>query len=217
MPMIDYALSIGPNCRAKYHLRRRYARYAVNGVFDWQGTPASSCIAYLEADFIGVFEREDLEIRAGSLRNKRFGTSHFHELAELTEAALDRRYPTGRSRHDHLCRNFRSIIRSGKRVLLAFSDAIDEPTKADLVAALRAYAGRTELHFVFEPQESGPWPSWRGDKKLWDQLLAPYRLPPWHSLMAGGMRAGKAVAGYFQKRKRKRVPPAELPSPGTTT
>jgi hypothetical protein len=72
MPMIDYALSIGPNCRAKYHLRRRYARDAVNGVFDWQGTPASSCIAYLEADFIGVFEREDLEIRAGSLRKQAF-------------------------------------------------------------------------------------------------------------------------------------------------
>jgi hypothetical protein len=216
MPTIDYAPSIGPNCRAKYHLRRRYARFAVNGVFDWQVTPPRSCIAYLEADFVGVFERQDLEIRDGSLRNRKWGTSYFHELSELTEAALDRRYPTGRSRHDHLCQNFRSTIRSGKRVLLAFSQGIDEPTRQELVAALRAYAGDTELHFVFEPQDGGPWPSWRGDEKLWNALLAPYRLPLWPSLMAAGMRAGKAVLRRARKPKRERVPPDEQPAAGNS-
>ena len=202
MPTIDYALSIGPNCRAKYHLRRHFGRSAVNGVFDWQMTPVGSCMAYLDADFVGLFERDDLHIRDGALRNKRWGTTHLHQLPSRTEAALDAHYATARSRHDHLCENFRSAIRSGKRVLIAFSRPIENEVRDALITRLRAYAGTTELFFVFEPP-GGPWQSWKGDSKLWNRLLAPYRLRPWPAFAAAARRVARFVVEHIKSKMSK--------------
>lgn len=202
MPTIDFALSIGPNCRAKHHLRRRLGSYAINGVLDWQVTPAAACLAYIDADFTGMFDRDDLDIRDGVVWNSRWGTSHQHEFpANLSNAGLDEHYPRARSRHDHLCDNFRSTMQTGNRVLLAFSGIINDDAKQRLVDAYSAYGRKAELFFIFEPHDDPSYkPSaadWQGDGALWDRLLDPYRLGVWPSLNVAGQRVAKVAWHAF--------------------
>jgi hypothetical protein len=80
MQRVRAAISLGPNCRGKYHLHRVFADASPSGVFDWQVTPVEAIHCYLRQDFAGLFERADLVVRTGVVWNARYGTSHQHEF-----------------------------------------------------------------------------------------------------------------------------------------
>lgn len=192
---IDYALSIGPHCRAKYQLRHRFGAIAVGGVFDWQITPLDTVLRYVNCDFRGLFELRDLELRRGRVWNREVGTSHQHEFPHgmETDTELKAAYDRARSRHDHVCQTTRATLRSGRPVLLAFSRLVDDEARQQVIAAFRHYAGGGghNLHFVFEPVKVPATADWRGDPTVWKALLQPYSASParrvvmeWHRLAA---------------------------------
>lgn len=50
-------------------------------IFDWQITPVAAALAYLERDFVGVFEREDLAVSPqGEVVHRWLHTRHPHDF-----------------------------------------------------------------------------------------------------------------------------------------
>ena len=177
MPAIDYALSLGPNCRAKYHLRRRFGFGSPNCVFDWQVTPPAALQAYIEQDFNGMYERDDLYIKNGCVFNRRYNTSHQHEFPRgTTEQTLSEHYPAARARHDYLYQRTRSLLRGHARLLLAFSRPISDDTSQSLRKTLRGYSPHLRFEWLQEPEGGADGNDWTGNSAVWDALLAPYSL-----------------------------------------
>lgn len=201
MPTIDLALSIGPNCRAKYHLRRKFGACAPSGIFDWQVTPPAAIHAYLERDFQGLFELDDLQTQDGIVWNSRFGTSHEHEFPAGIDD-LERHYARARARHDHLCRNTRRYLTGDRRLLLGFS----RPVPTDVVAGIRAqvvrYSPQIRCELVAEPEGLARSDDWKGNLRVWDELLAPYTVRPLERTiaeMAGVARLAGRVFGRLTR------------------
>lgn len=93
------AVSLGISCQVIYQLRRHLGdEFCSSGVFDMQVTPPSALIEYLQRDFRGMFERDDLVEENGIVFNQRFLTEHLHEFPN----GLERSYEDARSRHDYL-------------------------------------------------------------------------------------------------------------------
>jgi hypothetical protein len=82
-------------------------------IFDWAITPHAAVCAYIEADFQGVFEREDLVIgEDGNVHHPRLRTIHPHDFTKgpdgrVSVETLDAEYPAARSKFDHLAERFR--------------------------------------------------------------------------------------------------------------
>ena len=87
-------------------------------IFEWQLTPFRAVCDYLERDFQGIFEREDLVIGPlGCAYNRRFKTHHLHEFEILQHAAggvltpelIDEGYEQAREKVEARCEVFRRI------------------------------------------------------------------------------------------------------------
>lgn len=91
------------------HGQRQYDWHA----FDWQRTPFPVLLDWLEKDFDGVFEREDLRVE-GDFIMHRSGSEHSHQFhgfsSDWTEETLDRAYPSVRKAFERRVAQFRSLL-----------------------------------------------------------------------------------------------------------
>lgn len=172
-------VSLGPNCRSKYQMQRVYGWMAgPRLVFDWQVTPPGTIIDYLRRDFRGMFERDDLELFEGTIRNKRFRTTHQHEFpAGVTIPELDDIYPRARLIHDRLCRRTRRAMGRGEETLFVLAKPIPEATFAELDALIRERR-RGRPYLLLRGPEGDRSEQWSGDDALWSRHLGPYSMGP---------------------------------------
>jgi hypothetical protein len=140
MPSTDIVyepISLGSACEAKFQICRNlyknyYSRKSEAGLriqmmppergqraygwhaFDWQRTPFSSMLAWLERDFNCVFEREDLSTEGAFVTHRQWDTEHSHQFetfqGDWREQDLDAAYPTARRRFDKRVEQFREIL-----------------------------------------------------------------------------------------------------------
>lgn len=178
-----YAVSVGPSCRAKFHLRRIFGKHhAPSSVFDWQGTPPTAFAAYLAHDFKGMFDREDLVVDEGRVRNSRYGTSFRHAFPPtITYESIDIHYPSARSRHDYLCSHTRQLLRGRGPILFVTSHPVGEAGMATIENAIRSYAPKLSFELLEGPSpDPRTWPhderAWIGNLDAWNRALAPYHL-----------------------------------------
>ncbi|MDB5538415.1 MAG: hypothetical protein JWQ89_142 [Devosia sp.] len=168
MPMaFEYAMSIGPTCRAAYHLRRCLGPAAIKGVFDWQVTPAAAFVKYLERDFSGLLDFLDLEQTSEGVRNIRFDTLHPHGFT----GPLPLAYPEARARHDHLCARTRAALKGPAGLVLWLSDPISLEDEAMMSNALRFYSPDLVYRVARAPRAGSDGPDWRGNNAEWDVAL----------------------------------------------
>lgn len=154
-------------------------KYATKrGVFDWQGTPSGAVIEYLRRDFKGIFERRDLVIEDGFVRNRRFGTSHKHAFPEgLVDRLLDELYPLARAKHDLRCEVTRAVLKSRLSTVFVLCDRIP-PEHMEEIAHLigRIRPGR---RFMILPAPEGDHADhWAGDHDVWTKHLSSFTLRP---------------------------------------
>ncbi len=170
MVTFDCALSIGPTCTAAVQLRRKFKRYALHGVFDWQVTPAETFVQYLEQDFTGFMKLSDLAVEDGVVVNQRFRTGHPHEIDPALPIELQ--FPKARSRHDFLCSRTRDALKGRfGRVLLQLSETRPLDEVQTVEEAVRAYC--PTLRFTVAngpPRTDGA--AWEGDPAVWDGVFA---------------------------------------------
>jgi hypothetical protein len=98
------------------------------GLFDWQSAPIDAVCAYLERDFQGVFEREDLEIENNEVVHKTLRTNHIHEFENIRRDGVvlpemvDVGYPSVRKKFDRLVDKFREHLKTPGDFLYVSSD-----------------------------------------------------------------------------------------------
>jgi hypothetical protein len=129
-------IALGSTCEAKFHICRKlyssfYDKKSEAGfrvqmmppergrrhygwqTFDWQRVPFANMLDWLERDFEGVLEREDLRID-GEFIMHRAGTEHSHQFhgfkTDWTEEDLDRAYPAIRRNFDKCVVEFRQLL-----------------------------------------------------------------------------------------------------------
>ncbi|WP_027050936.1 DUF1796 family putative cysteine peptidase [Mesorhizobium erdmanii] len=180
-------VSLGPNCRPKYHIQRYYGKHtAKRGVFDWQITSGDALILYLESDFRGMFEREDLTITdKGIVVNRRVGTMHHHEFPSehIDETVLDLHYATARQNHDTWCATTRSFLTNRASTLFVFANEAAAETKSAIAEYLNTRAP-AKIYALIEAPEDVLADDWRGTETIWEQLFSPYRIKPTYSARA---------------------------------
>jgi hypothetical protein len=170
----DYALSLGPTCRARYQMERVLGKERCpSGVFDWQITGRKALVAYLRNDFEGMYELADLEID-GMVCNRRFGTTHQHEFPpDITLASLPAHYVNARSRHDHLAAKTRALLRGDKRLLLCLGGRLTMRRYVALWLELRLRFPRLTFTLLNGPRFDDPdeVATWYGNDAAWDGHL----------------------------------------------
>jgi hypothetical protein len=170
----DIVLSFGPICRTKYQLLRTFGKdECPSSVFDWQRTPMSAIRFYLENDFRGTFEREDLEVSGYSVINRKLRTSHLHAFPKhIADDEIDRYYSRARARHDHLCDRTRAILRGDRRVLICVGAHLRPYRWMRLNFVIRRYAPKLRFRLLNGPANDCSHEIWKGDDALWDRHLA---------------------------------------------
>lgn len=138
-------------------------------LFDWQGASLPGVIAYLNADFQGVFEREDLEPTGLGVAHRRLGTEHMHDFeflldhpaAKVTAQIVDAGYPAARARFEVMAERFRKILRRPGPFLYVHvcEDIPNDWLVQELVEVLRAASPdhRFRLLFVGYDDADTPW------------------------------------------------------------
>jgi hypothetical protein len=221
MSAFTEVFSLGSYCATKFQLSRhaylqrnpqaslqevRAALFSSAGIgethiFDWQVTPFSAVIDYIERDFRGVFDRSDLEIdpQFGVARNRLLGVLHshaFHASGEkLTDADIDAQYDEARSKIDYLAQKFRWLLERTGPILYVASviPSADEVRRFIRAMEVSAPGQRYHVAFVGRPSmdpehdlsEFGPMVSrqfvalprkppdteWEGDDETWEAAL----------------------------------------------
>ena len=221
-------VSLGYACEVKYQLSRAlYARKFPDGaefdlrrmlmtddygqrsferhIFDWQITPFTAVLEYLERDFEGVFEREDLFLNAnGEVEHRRLHTVHPHDFKPhlaMDEAALDRGYADARAKFEHLAGKFRGHLERPGPFLYVVREIriLDEALRLSELLRHRNRGHAFKLLFVgsegedqhlgalegeafkgWTPRESGKPPerAWEGNDHAWDVILKDWPLAP---------------------------------------
>jgi hypothetical protein len=175
-------------------------------IFDWQITPFEAVLAYLEADFKGVFEREDLQWSpegSGEVEHRRLKTRHPHDFKAVDgvcdERAIDLQYEAARGKFEHLAAKFRLLLQHEAPQLFVFRQIRIHDEAVRLLERLNSnWPGRdVRLLFVgydgedqhlggLEGQVFKAWAplqadktsdrQWEGDDRRWETVLAPFRL-----------------------------------------
>jgi hypothetical protein len=228
-------ISLGYACEVKYQLSRTlYRRNFPDGaefdlrrmlmtddygqrsferhIFDWQITPFAAVLDYLDRDFHGVFEREDLVIENGEVAHRRLGTRHPHDFKPhlaMDEAALDRGYAAARAKFDHLAAKFRAHLQRPGPFLYVVREIriLDEAVRLGELLRRRNRDHAFKLLFVgyegedqhlgalegeafkaWTPQASGKAAerAWEGDDGAWDAILK-----DWPLALHGGDRISR--------------------------
>lgn len=226
--MVFEPISLGFTCEVKYQLSRElYFRKFPDGsefdfrrmlftpelgsktyprhLFDWQITPFEALIAYLETDFLGVYERADFVIDDASqtVVHRTLGTRHPHEFKaageRLVEADIDRSYLGARDKFEHLAARFRQHLTTSGPYLYVFRQIriYDDVVRlADLLKAanpdhafkilfvdiegsdqwLNALEGLVYRGWLPEQADKPAGREWEGDDQRWASILAPFQL-----------------------------------------
>lgn len=179
-------VSLGPDCQTRFQISRWLAardgvggeefdcflnyppgltRYPT-GPFDWQITPLSAVVRWLERDFRGVYEREDFERPAhlGHYWNRRFRTEHPHDFDPALP--FDEAYAKARERFERRVEAFRRQIAEG--AIPVFAGNMGWTAFVRLGLALRStplMAPRTEGRTKPAGHE------WCGDDEPWSLVL----------------------------------------------
>ena len=219
-------ISLGHTCEVKYQLSRRLYRDRHPGadegavrrifrnsygsehfrrhIFDFQITPFSSVCAYLEQDFRGVFEREDLFVDPATahVTHRTLATSHPHDFEPpeggATLALIDDEYAAARSKFDYLADRFRRHLLAPGRFLYVFMEMRAAGEAERLLGLLsRAPAHEAYLLMVGEPGADADYGdlagrvlkawrrpdagkseahAWEGHDGAWDAALSPFTL-----------------------------------------
>jgi hypothetical protein len=153
-------ISLGHACEVKHQIARWTAirsghasvghdeyrqNRLVRHLFDWQITPLHAAIAYLERDFRGVFELEDLELTgdADVVRHRTLKTGHPHDFlptdgSEVATRTLRDRYPDARRKFEYLAERFRRRLASPQPALFISTDARGDDVLQHLLTLLEA-------------------------------------------------------------------------------
>lgn len=184
MPTIHHAVSFGPYCRARYQLKRVFRSVNSSGVFDWQITPPAAAVAYLESNFEGMFEIDDLDIEPETqfVFHRALRTRHMHEFPKIaTRESLEQHYSRARKRHDYLCGKVRDLLQGVAPVLIAMAPGSGDHKSVEvdrLRAALNKFNPQGTFHLMVEPHEgSRDGSDWRGNDRVWDDALRAYEVP----------------------------------------
>jgi hypothetical protein len=223
------AVSLGDSCETKFQIARKLnaeghpgrsemafrLELALPGrgqrlfgwdMFDWQGPPLAAVCEYLERDFRGVFEREDLEVVDGAVMHRWLGTNHVHNFPGADDniaQRIDRLYAVERIQFDRRAEAFRRRLESpGPCLYIHHSTAFPTPSETErLIAALRARSPEHRFHLLFiafmehdqdlsafeglvtkaargsgEVKPKGR--EWEGNDDAWDAALALFRIAP---------------------------------------
>jgi hypothetical protein len=148
-------ISLGSACTTKFQIARTLPQYDDGtNIFDWQVTPCWATAAYIESDFDGIFEREDLEVenRHGSARNRKFDVLHSHAFCatgeRLTEVDIDAQYPEARNKIDYLAAKFRKIFADCGPVLYVMCAIPPADEVAKLIRAIKRRASSQLFHLA---------------------------------------------------------------------
>jgi hypothetical protein len=224
--MVYEPISLGHTCEVKYQLSRAVFcgsnphapadavrhlfgqdlgnQYFPRHIFDFQITPFSAVCEYLERDFHGVFEREDLIIdpATGHVTHKTLWTSHPHEFwpptGEADQALIDREYAEARFKFEYLAERFRRHLERPGRYLYVFMEYRAPHEVETLLRLLSRHEDHVaHLLLVDSPGRemdltglegrvfkaarrpvSGKTAdqAWEGDDAGWDAALAPFDL-----------------------------------------
>jgi hypothetical protein len=224
--LIYEPISLGHTCEVKYQISRALffranphappdavrhlinqnlgSRYFPRHIFDFQVTPFSAVCNYLERDFEGVFEREDLFVdpATGHVTHCTLWTSHPHDLCPpeggADEGLIDREYAGARAKFEHLAERFRRHLERPGRFLYVFMEYRAAHEAETLLRLLSRHEGHlAHLLLVDAPERAmdigglegrvfkaarrpvrgkAPEHVWEGDDAGWDAALAPFRL-----------------------------------------
>lgn len=179
------ALSLGPSCRAKANIQRVFGRQTARRcVFDWQTTPPAALLAYFRNDFSGAFERADLAVAAGVVRNRKYGTKHPHEFPrDMTEDRLDALYPAALARHEGWCAALRQGLDNRHSTLFVLSAPLAEDDRRALAGLIASRCPHKRVLILDAPagdysRDDGDGFSWMGDRDLWAKHLSRFRIEP---------------------------------------
>lgn len=174
-------VSFGNDCRSGFQIRRYFGKdRCLPTIFDRQVTPPEAIYAYLENDFRGMFEADDV-VRVGDhLYNMRYGTKYAHEVDD----AARRSFAAGKAEHERLCELTRNALLGDAPVLAVvhWGRAFKCPT--ELITKLHDYSPDHEVLVVRDLGSGTPGQaSWRGDNSQWDKAFSPFgepiHLTPW--------------------------------------
>jgi hypothetical protein len=121
--------------------------------FDWQRTATEAVIHYLENDFQGVFDREDLMIDCGKVVvHKTLHTDPFHNfeaVEEWTDERLDRADKAARSHFSRRAGKFREHLKTpGPYLYFNLSDHIPEPAQIVKMLDLLGHHREHRFHLL---------------------------------------------------------------------
>lgn len=141
-------------------------------------------IEYLRRDFQGVFERRDLIIVDGQVRNCRFGTSHKHAFpGELVESQLEQLYPSARQKHDYCCRVTRSALENGYSTVFVLCAPV-VPEHLGEIAELVKWRRPERRFVILQAPEGDHDDDWDGDHEIWARHLSGFTFTPPLRVMA---------------------------------
>lgn len=219
-------ISLGYSCEVKYQVSRAlYMRKFPDGlenefwnmlqtpergqknferhVFDWQITPFKAVLEYLERDFEGVFEREDLMVQDGEVVHRWLHTRHPHEFhaidGVLDDRAIDADYTDARGKFDHLVAKFRRHLEQPGPFLYVCREIRIYDEAVRLMELLRrrnrdhafkllfvGYEGEDQTLTALEGEVFKAWTpfdtqkpvghEWEGNNLGWERVLAPWSL-----------------------------------------
>jgi hypothetical protein len=187
-------------------------------LFDWQTVSIESICVYLERDFEGVFEREDLIVVNNEVVHKRLHTNHMHEFENIRRDGLvlpemiDSSYPNVRRKFERLVDKFREHLNTPGDFLYVCTDIQPEAQMRRMIDLLQARNPEHRFHLLLVPYEDqdedlsvlggkvtiakrprqntkAAGMTWEGDDAAWDAALAPFKL----SLDFGEGAAAKPV------------------------
>lgn len=172
------------------------------GIFDMQLTQPHAVNEYLQRDFEGVFEKEDLKLIDNGLdvQNDRFQVTHPNLFKKngpvLTESEFEAGYPAARAKLELLAARFRTELSSREPHLYVLSEA---PSAETLVELYETVAARVHHPFRFLVHTRSPdvhrrlvefegvdlflandridkpaAHQWEGDDREWDRAFAAY-------------------------------------------
>lgn len=128
-------------------------------LFDWQSASIESVCIYLERDFQGVFEREDLCVENNEVVHRTLHTNHMHEFENIRrdgivqDEMIDTAYAGVRRKFDRLVDKFRQQLEAPGDFLYICTDIQPEPQVRRLIKLLEARSPEHRVHLLLVPHE----------------------------------------------------------------
>ena len=192
----DGLISLGGACQTAYQLRR-YTGDNLASYFDWLGSPHRGLVFTLRMNFLGCFERQQLQITPDGLSvvNQETGLTYRHYFPRVVESSLidrkylDRDFERVRAKMDRRAERWLMRIRS-ERLLFVRHGLVTAEEALELFSALRTQAGSNPvellvitppdgnaesldpgIHYIPGIPLTGDRMDWQGDDELWNQVL----------------------------------------------